>query len=384
MSKRVLFIDDDPNVLHSVKRTFRKRYEIDTAPCASEGVAAVKEKGPFAVVISDMQMSVTNGVECLKQIQELSRDTVRIMLTGNADQRTAVEAVNEGHIFRFLNKPCSEEQLGKAIDAGLEQYRLVTAERDLLSKTLSGSLSILSEVLSVVSPKAFGQSGDIRLLARALCARLDVANAWEIEVAASLSSLGFIAVPDATLERVAAGHPLSTEEQRLFDIHPAIGSKLVAKIPRLEQVAEYIAKQSDPLSGDRPPLGARVLRIARDFLQFRTRVQSDEEAIELIHANRAQYDNRLIHELKVIVSWNYTVSSVTLEDLCEDMILDENLCSDAGEILIAAGRRIAPVFLERLRNFARHRRIREPIRVRIPMAEWSDSNTPNETKLAVS
>lgn len=70
------------------------------------------------------------------------------MLTGNSDQQTAIDAVNEGNIFRFLTKPCPPEMLAGALHAGIRQYQLVTAEKELLEKTLRGSIKVLTDVLS--------------------------------------------------------------------------------------------------------------------------------------------------------------------------------------------------------------------------------------------
>ena len=100
--------------------------------------------------------------QLLRKVKLLAPDTVRIMLTGDADIHSAVSAVNEGSIFRFLTKPCNKDTLGKALTAGLMQYRLLTAEKDLLENTLQGSIQVLTEVLSLVNPAAFGRALRVR------------------------------------------------------------------------------------------------------------------------------------------------------------------------------------------------------------------------------
>ena len=121
-----------------------------------------------------MRMPRTTGIQFLARVREIAPDTVRMMLSGYADLQSAIEAVNEGNIFRFLTKPCSRPTLVKAIDAGLTQYRLVTAERELLSKTLSGSVKVLVDVLSIVNPTAFGRTARVRHLVRRLAEALQV------------------------------------------------------------------------------------------------------------------------------------------------------------------------------------------------------------------
>jgi DNA-binding NtrC family response regulator len=83
MSKKILFVDDEPNVLQSIKRGMRSEFELDIACGGQEGLASIQSSGPYAVVVSDMRMPGMNGIEFLEQARALAPDTVRIMLTGN-------------------------------------------------------------------------------------------------------------------------------------------------------------------------------------------------------------------------------------------------------------------------------------------------------------
>jgi DNA-binding NtrC family response regulator len=108
MTEKILFVDDEPNVQESIKRQLHKRFEIATAEGADEALRILKEKGPFAVIVSDMRMPHMTGVEILALTKDLYPDMARLMLTGNADQESATEAVNTVQIFRFLTKPCPQ------------------------------------------------------------------------------------------------------------------------------------------------------------------------------------------------------------------------------------------------------------------------------------
>ena len=90
-----------------------------------------------------MWMPGMDGIKLLARVKNLYPDTVRIMLTGNADQETAIEAVNCGQIFRFLTKPIPPEALTNSLDLAIREYRLITAEKELLSQTLKGSVNVL-------------------------------------------------------------------------------------------------------------------------------------------------------------------------------------------------------------------------------------------------
>jgi DNA-binding NtrC family response regulator len=132
----ILLIDDEPNLLQGIRRQLHKRFDLVLAGSGAEAMALLQARGPFAVVVSDMNMPGQSGIEVLARIAEASPDTVRIMLTGQADLGTAVEAVNHGNIFRFFTKPCAIETLAAGLEAGLKQYRLVTAERELCKRRL--------------------------------------------------------------------------------------------------------------------------------------------------------------------------------------------------------------------------------------------------------
>ncbi len=94
MTQSILCVDDDAYVLQGFRRRLRERYALETATGPEEALEVIQRQGPFAVVLSDMQMPRINGVEFLRRVRVLAPDTVRMMLTGNADQQTAVDAVS--------------------------------------------------------------------------------------------------------------------------------------------------------------------------------------------------------------------------------------------------------------------------------------------------
>src|SRR5689334_1278964 len=106
VQEKILFVDDDANLLEGFQRQLRKQFSIETAIGGEQALAALCSRGPFAVIVADMRMPSMDGIQLLRKVRAVAPDTVRMMLTGNADQQTAIDAVNEGSIFRFLNKPC--------------------------------------------------------------------------------------------------------------------------------------------------------------------------------------------------------------------------------------------------------------------------------------
>ena len=159
---RILCVDDEARVLEGMHRTLRRSFDVTTALGAEEGIARLREDAPFAVVVSDMKMPVMNGAELLARVKEHSPQSTRMLLTGQSSMQDAIDAVNRGAIFRFLTKPCPPPQLIEALGQAVEQHRLVTAEKELLDKTLKGAVQVLVEALGLVNPMAFGRAQRIQ------------------------------------------------------------------------------------------------------------------------------------------------------------------------------------------------------------------------------
>ena len=359
MNQKVLIVDDEANVLQGYKRHLRKTYDIELALGGEAALKAIEEMGPFAVVVSDMQMPEMSGVELLKEVHLRCEHTVRVMLTGNADQKTAVDAVNDGRIFRFLNKPCPPEKLSDAIDAALEHHRLITAEAELLDKTLSGSVSVLTQVLSLVMPEAFGMTQEARRWARELAVRLDLKPIWQIEMAAMLMRVGCVSLPKETLERYLAGETLFGTDNELVAETPARGHDLLSSIPRLEPVAAMILAQNEAPQ-DPTPVSARVLRAIGDYQLFH-RVDRNS-AIERL-SDPAVYDQKVVNLLSAVVSETRLSKSVALEELCEGMVLNRNVLDSAGRLLVSKGTEIHLAMIQKLRLLDRSHGVQSPIEV---------------------
>ncbi|MDB6022653.1 MAG: hypothetical protein JWQ04_2510, partial [Pedosphaera sp.] len=265
---RILFVDDEPNVLAAFRRQLRDKFEVETAPGPIEGLAALKSGREFMVVVADMRMPEMDGVEFLVQAQVIAPEVVRLMLTGNADQGTAIDAINEGNVFRFLNKPCTTEKLVATLEAAIRQHQLITAERELLERTLRGSVKALAEILALADPASFGNSEALRDDVRRLADHLKAGRTWELEVAALLARIGRVTIPPELALKARIGHSLTAREQELFDRIPAIGGNLLAQIPRLEEVSKIILYQNKRFdgtgfpegkeAGHEIPLGARL------------------------------------------------------------------------------------------------------------------------------
>lgn len=127
--KFVLCVDDEVNILNSLKRLLRKEdYTVLTATSGSEGLSLL-EKQPVQVVISDQRMPEMTGTEFLKKVKERYPNTIRVILSGYAEAPALLGAINEGEVFRFLTKPWNDEELKAEIQQCLAQYDLATRTR---------------------------------------------------------------------------------------------------------------------------------------------------------------------------------------------------------------------------------------------------------------
>lgn len=122
LKQKVLLVDDEPRVLSALCRQLSRQFHITTAVSGRSALAFMEKSGPFAVVVSDMRMPGMDGMTFLREVKRRSPSTTRIMLTGNDDQQTASDAVNEGCVFRFHRKPCPREVLSASIEAGIEAF----------------------------------------------------------------------------------------------------------------------------------------------------------------------------------------------------------------------------------------------------------------------
>jgi response regulator RpfG family c-di-GMP phosphodiesterase len=352
-SEKILIVDDEASVVAGLIRQFRKQFDLVPAGSGKEALELIESSGPFAVVVSDFRMPEMNGVQFLAKVCEVSPDSVRIMLTGQADYDTSINAVNEGRIFRFLSKPCPPEVFTSTITAALEQHRLITAERELLQRTLRGSIKVLTDILALASPAAFGR-------------------------AAMLSHLGCVAMPPETVEKMYQGKPLSPAEMQIVERHPKIGHDLIVNIPRLEKVAKDVAYQQkkynglgppgDSVAGEQIPIGARILKIVFDFDMLESKGMQQIEAMATLRNRPGWYDPHVfgLFEQLLTAETKDEVWSVKLADLLVGMSIVDDIRSDTGVLVLARGQEVTAPLLERLNHFAQTGRLQEPIEVRVP------------------
>ena len=382
MTDKVLLVDDDTNILAAYSRRLRKHFELWTVPDGKRGLAILESDGPFAVVVSDMRMPGMDGIEFLGEVMSRAPNTVRMMLTGNADQKTAIDAVNEGNIFRFYTKPCPPEVLEKAIMAGLEQYRLIAAEKTLLEQTLAGSVKMLIDVLSVNAPEAFSMTRRLRNWARKLAVQLDMRNAWELELAAMLSPIGQITLPSEVAAKIRTGAALTPAEWEMANRAPEIGSELIANIPRLKGVSDIVRFQykgfdgsgfpNDWVTGEEIPLGARILKVLIDLAAADGADTPTQSTFGKLEKKSHLYDPEILSAARSCVGVQSDQSGNTQAEPVIQLPIDRlrpgdrlvsELRTESGNLALSAGYELTPAQVEMVQNLHKVSPLKQPVLV---------------------
>jgi CheY-like chemotaxis protein len=373
---RILLVDDEQRVLDGYRRTLRKGFDLSTACSGRDGLALINIDTPFSVVVSDFQMPEMNGVQFLTEVAARSPDTARIMLTGQADLNATIASINESKVFRFLTKPCPPDMLATALNDGIAQFRLVRAERELLEDTLQRTVAVLIEVLGLVDPDAHHASARLRDRVRALCDRLQLDDIWQFELASMLSQLGTIALPPEAVARFRTGQSLSPADQMLLDGHPQSAYNLLVKIPRLEPVARMVLAQerppmSRPLRPEEPDaddlvaVGAHLLNVATEFDRLRGRMTA-VDAIQVLRSEGGPpFRQALIDALETDTTGiaALVAKRVGVDDLEAGYILNEDVVTHRGLLLLSKGQQLTGAHLERIRAFSESTGVPEPIEV---------------------
>jgi response regulator RpfG family c-di-GMP phosphodiesterase len=368
VNEKILFVDDEPAALQGYQRILHGDFHLTIAASGEEALAKITEVG-YAVVVSDIRMPGMNGIQLLSRVREISPQTVRVVLTGHTDIGTAMDAVNEDAVFRFLTKPCAPGILKKTLTACLLQYRLITAEKDLLENTLMGSIKVLVDLLSLANPAAFGRSLRINRCVHHMVRELHLESPWRYEVAAMLSQVGCVTLEPDVLEAAYRGDKMTQEQQAQFNLHPTVARDLLGNIPRLEGIAWIVGQQIGTAHADNHishsmKTGAVILQVALAFDELKIRGRTDLQAVAELRAGD-RFDERIVRTLETLPPLASEMDTATVEvsHLEPGMILNEEIRSNRGLLLASNRQEITYPLMVRLRNLHRCREIRDEIAV---------------------
>ncbi|MDH3302275.1 MAG: response regulator [Acidimicrobiia bacterium] len=368
---RLLCVDDEPDLLSGLTLNLRKRFAVTTAESGGEALALFDAAGdisPFDVVLSDMRMPEMNGAELLTTLRLRYPDMPRLLLSGQSDLDSALAAINDAKVFRFLTKPCPPETIIESLDEALEQARLRTVERDLLDHTLKGTVSLLTDVLGLVSAGAYSRTMRLKDIVRGLCFALDRPVPWDLDLATMLSQIGVVVLPP--------GH----DDEQVGDIdhrHAELACELLSNVPRMETVVDMIGRQLDPgpcCTGHDPAdwssedLSREILRVAVLFDRLVANGQTRAEAHKTLKTGGTPPPAFLLDALSRVRPSTETMVEVaaTVDQLAAGMELTGDLWLANGSKLARAGTTLTSALIGRIRAFADSVGVTEPVHVLAP------------------
>jgi response regulator RpfG family c-di-GMP phosphodiesterase len=388
---RILLVDDEPDLLAGMLRSLRSDlFELCGATSGLEALDLLRNRGPYAVIVSDLKMPVMDGAELLGQARKVSPDTVRVLFTGAPDLERAIAAVNEGAIFRFVTKPCSRVMMAVTLKNCIEQHELITAQRVLLEQTLHGAIKALTDVLGLASPLAFGRANRLRGAVRMLASSVAVADGWQVEVAAMLSQIGCVILPSTMLEKMHTGGSLTEEEEEMARHVPDMVEQILSNIPRLEGVREILRYQDKHFDGSGPPggtvsgeaipWGGRALKLVFDLDQLESEGMALLQACDTLRGRTGCYDPVLLEVLAKVRSAQegFDVRELPVSDLRPGMILAQDVRYQRGALLAARGQEVTRGLMEKLRIYAPVLRDVNWIRVIVQQASQGEAR-PRQT-----
>lgn len=374
---RILCVDDEPNLLAALERNLFGQFDVVTANGGEAGLAALAEGPPFDAIVSDMRMPGMDGAAFLALARERAPDTVRILLTGQADAESAIAAINRGAIFRFLCKPCPTEELVATLQQAVGLRHRTLVERELLSTTLASTTKMLTEVLSMVAPWAFQRSAMLQLCVRHVTRKLPWPDAWAVQVAAALSHIGCVSVPGDIIQRDFADDELSEDERKLVDAHPEVAHRLLAAIPRLEAVAEMVRYQARPAPPDASAevaRGAQLLRASLHMVRCLARRDPLPRALQSLKSLNPAVAYDIVEALGDLrLSIDSGTRKARIRELIPGWRIEQDVVTKRGMMLLAHGSELSVTAIVALRNLHAAGAISEPLLVSYGMQAGAES-----------
>ncbi len=403
--RRVLCVDDEQNILSSLRRLFRLQgYQIQTAVSGADGLKLL-ETEPVDLIVSDMRMPEMDGAQFLEQVRLRWPDTIRILLTGYADIASTVDAINKGEIYRYIAKPWNDDDLlmvvrhaleGKSLKREKERLEALTAAQNEALKDLNAnlelkvmertvalrqshdklktsfltSIKVFANLIELRGPALAGHSRRVADLARKIATimNLSAAECQDIFLAGLLHDIGKIGLPDTLLTKAVPN--FTGDELGLYRKHPAKGEQALMALAELRGAAEIVRSHHERydgqgfpegLSGLAIPIGARILAVANDFdgLQIGTlsmRHLHVDDARKLIAESRGKRYDPAVVDAFLQASGGMALESkgeeqVSPANLHPDMVLARDILSRDGVLLLAADHVLDVSLIRQIREY---------------------------------
>jgi len=316
----VLFVDDEPDIVATLYRFFRKKYHCLRANSGAEAIDILNEQN-IDLLLCDQRMPEITGDQVLTHASKVQPQNIRILLTGYADFESLVKSVNDGQMYRYIAKPWDSNELQLTLQQGLETLQL-KRDLDTAKHQLEASYHNAVNMLCVASE---GKDEDtashiqrVRFYTKALAIECGV-NEQDAEHMGNMSILhdiGKLFVPDDILKKPG---PLTDEEWLVMKKHPEHGVKILGDDIFYQQAKEISYGHHENFDGsgypqglvaEKIPLSARIVKLADVFDALTTKRPykepwSTEETMAFIESKRAiMFDPILVDSMFILYKNN--------------------------------------------------------------------------------
>ncbi len=354
-------------------------YDVSVAMDGREALESVVEEPPDLILL-DIMMPEMDGYEVCRRLKgdERFAKIPIIFLTALTEVENKTKGFQLGAVD-YITKPFEIAEVKARVETHLKLRNSEQRLKQLLEKTLGGAIGMLTDILSISNPSAFGRASRVKHHVEVLAKKLNMNRFWQIRMAAMLSQIGCITVSSETIERIYRGEDVSSEEKASFDRHPRVGYELLCKIPNLQEVAEIVARQQD-LDADTGHkgsdemanlvrVGSRILKLALDYEKMIFAGESPSGAIAVLKSHEREYGHELLAQFLPMIE-NETSKSPIRQlragELTPGMVIHQDILTKKGKLLIKAGTEVSLPVYETLHNFARTGFIEEPFQVLVP------------------
>jgi CheY-like chemotaxis protein len=369
----IMIVDDNPANLKLLEEMLRQQgYETRLFPLGRLALAAANKEPPD-VILLDINMPEINGYEVCGRLQSNPRlcEIPVIFISALNETEDKVKGFRVGGAD-YISKPFQFEEVQARVETQLKLRRTQVAERDLLERTLGGVVETLWELVQLTSPPLALRSRAIRDIVLRITRQTGIKYAWQYELAATLSLVGCIALPDDVFDRAYCHEGLSPGEDRMFQAHPERAAKLLSNIPRLEVVAEMIRGQQRPDArasiAEQSRQGAQMLNLAMEFDRRIYRGATPASALAELRLLR-RFDGAMLDALQghSPAQAESEARRLPIRELRAGMVLEQDILrQDGAFVVLKRGTVLTDTWVERLENFVGVRGAQGLVDVRIP------------------
>jgi DNA-binding response OmpR family regulator len=370
-----MIVDDNPDNLALLEQILvQKGYDVRSFPRGRFALVAAAQNPPDLILL-DVNMPEMDGYEVCQRLKliEAAAEAPVLFISALNEPEDKVRGFRAGAVD-FITKPFQLHEVRARVETHLKLRRAQRAERELLEKTLSGATKMLSVLIHTASPELATRTQGIQGCVCFVSKQVNVKVTWEYNLAATLSLIGCVNLPEDLFQKAYSGENVTPVEEAAFRTHPQTGCQLLLNIPRLEAVAAMIRWQLEPRTepdlADEVRFGAHLLHLAVELDRRIYRGLLFQEALHELKLIRGQFLPELLAALEHFtppVTAEFHHRSLSVIDMAAGMTLEEDVISQSNKMtILRKGTILNDIWIERLNNFAKYQGVNEPLRVRVP------------------